>query len=139
MRLRNLMRWVPVVVASCAIAASLAAPTTAAAADARFAACPAIYPQPAWCGGGIEPTYATAGTNHVGWVYLNLNYCPPGAFCTKIHRVSTSAWSWNGSAWSSRQLRGGWVYVYPYTGEWRWAWTQESGWVAISGHRFERR
>lgn len=130
-------RWLPVVALAAATAVPLAMPTTALA-DGLVAACPAIYPRPAYCDGGTAIT-RTAGTNHVGWVYLNLNYCAPGAMCAKIYRISTNAWSWNGSAWSQGQLRGGWVYVYPYTGEWRWAWTQESGWVAISGHRFEFR
>ncbi len=136
--LRGLItRWLPVIAVATAIAASLAIPTTASA-NGLVAACPAIYPRPAYCDGGVAE-YRTAGTSHVGWVYLNLNYCAPGLMCTRIYRVSTSAWSWSGTAWSQRQLRGGWVYVYPYTGSWRWAWTQESGWVAISGHRFEIR
>ena len=133
-----LTRWLPVVAVTATAAASLVMPTTASA-DGLVAACPAIYPRPAYCGGPTHVGYATVPTSHVGWVYLNLNYCPPGAFCTKIYRISTSAWSWSGSAWSQRSLKGGWVYVYPYSGQWRWAWTQESGWVAISGHRFEIR
>ena len=75
----------------------------------------------------------------MGWVYLNLNYCAPGAMCAYIYRESTTAWHWTGTKWMQASLRGGWVYVYPYTGSWRWAWTQDSGWVAISGGRFELR
>ena len=134
---RLITRWLPVVAVATASAVSLAMPTSAPAAG-LVAACPAIYPRPAYCDGGAAES-RTAGTGHVGWVYLNLHDCAPGMFCTKIYRVSTAAWSWNGSAWSQRQLRGGWVYVYPYSGAWRWAWTQESGWVAISGQRFEIR
>jgi hypothetical protein len=83
--------------------------------------------------------YATAPVSYKGWVYLNLNYCSPHMLCAQVYRTSTSAWSWTGSSWRQSSIRGGWVYVYPYTGSWRWAWTQSSGWVAISGHRFEIR
>lgn len=83
--------------------------------------------------------YRTAGLQHVGWTYLNLNYCPPNAMCALRYRQSMNAWRWSGSSWSQTSLSGGWVYVYPYSGEWRWAWTQDSGWVAVSGGRFEVR
>ena len=135
---RLITRWLPVVAIATATAAALAIPTTASAA-APVAACPAIYPRPAYCDGPIAPGPVLASTNHVGWVYLNLNYCAPGMMCTHIYRMSTTAWSWSGSAWSQTQLNGGWVYVYPYSGAWRWTWTQESGWLAISGGRFEVR
>lgn len=84
-------------------------------------------------------SYRTAGLQHVGWTYLNLNYCPPNAMCALMYRQSMNAWRWSGSSWSQTSLSGGWVYVYPYSGEWRWAWTQDSGWVAVSGGRFEIR
>jgi hypothetical protein len=122
--------WAIVTMAVASVA-MMAAPATASA-----TVCPddgAYY-----C--GVRPVgYATAPTSYKGWVYLNLNYCPPGALCAMLYRTSTPAWSWTGSSWKQSSIRGGWVYVYPYTGEWRWAWTQESGWVAISGHRFEIR
>jgi hypothetical protein len=118
--------------------ATLAAPATASA-DVAQPYCPAIYPRPAYCSTPIPVGYATAPVSYKGWVYLNLNYCPPQALCAALYRSSTSAWSWTGSSWSQSSINGGWVYVYPYTGEWRWAWTQASGWVAISGHRFEIR
>ncbi|MCW2927443.1 MAG: hypothetical protein JWM86_1411 [Thermoleophilia bacterium] len=85
------------------------------------------------------PQTRLADVNHIGWVHLNLNYCDAGMMCPKIYRVSTGAWSWNGKAWSRTSINGGWVYVYPYTGSWRWAWTQESGWVAMDSGRFELR
>jgi len=83
--------------------------------------------------------YDTVSTRYVGWVYLNLNYCPPGMACTAIYTATTPAWRWTGRSWVQTTLAGGWVYVYPYTGSWRWAWTQSSGWVAVSGGRFELR
>jgi hypothetical protein len=129
------LAWAIATVAMASVA-MLATPTTASAAVG--VACPAIYPAPAYC--SPRPVgYATAPTSYKGWVYLNLNYCPPRAYCAMLYRTSAPAWSWSGSAWSQTSLRGGWVYVYPYTGEWRWAWTQSSGWVAITGHRFEIR
>jgi hypothetical protein len=129
---RLLVRWLPIMVLAwtCSLA-------TAAPAAALTTACPAIHPRPAWCDSQTQP--ALASPKHVGWVYLNLNYCPPGMMCALVYRQSTQAWHWTGSRWTQRSINGGWVYVYPYTGEWRWAWTQQSGWVAISGHRFEIR
>jgi hypothetical protein len=82
---------------------------------------------------------AVAPAGHIGWTYLNLNHCPVGLMCPAIYRESMVAWSWTGTAWRQTSLRQGWAYVYPYTGAWRWAWTQETGWVAVSGGRFELR
>lgn len=132
---RTMKLWWAVLALAVACTATAAAPATA---NAVAPACPAIYPRPAYCDGPIDAT-RLAGTNHVGWVYLNLNYCPPGYACALSYQVNTSAWRWSGSAWSRASLAGGWVYVYPYTGSWRWAWTQQSGWVAVSGERFEIR
>ncbi|MCW2927441.1 MAG: hypothetical protein JWM86_1409 [Thermoleophilia bacterium] len=134
---RMFVRWIPVV--ALAIAATLVS-APAAQADVRFdtRACPAIYPVPAYCYGDRDLT-RLAPTSHVGWVYLNLNYCGYAYACAAIHRFATPAWSWNGSAWTRSSIRGGWVYVSPYTGSWRWAWTQESGWVALDSGRFEIR
>ena len=120
--------WAIVTMAMASIA-MMAAPATASA---------TVCPQDPIC--SPRPVgYATVPTSYKGWVYLNLNYCPPGALCAMLYRTSTPAWSWTGTSWKQSSIRGGWVYVYPYTGEWRWAWTQDSGWVAISGHRFEYR
>lgn len=132
MRRRTIV-WAAIATMLVAAFATAAAPATAAA---TTAACPAIYPRPAYC----DVSHRTlARTSHVGWVYLNLNHCPPGMMCAALYRATTPAWSWTGSAWRQSSLRQGWVYVYPYTGAWRWAWTQQSGWVAISGGRFEIR
>lgn len=107
-------------------AAELVAPRCISPTDGAFARCAPVQPR-------------TAGLQHVGWTYLNLNYCPTGMMCAALYRDSMSAWSWTGSAWRPSTLRQGWVYVYPYTGEWRWAWTQSTGWVAVTGGRFELR
>jgi hypothetical protein len=132
-------RWITLA-ALTLVTASAAVPAGASAADVAAARC--IQPI-----GGAYPTRcampqyqpATAGLQHVGWTYLNLNYCAPGMACLAIYRDSMSAWSWSGTAWRPSSLRQGWVYVYPYTGSWRWAWTQSTGWVAVTGGRFELR
>lgn len=79
-----------------------------------------------------------AQLDHVGWVYLKNNSCPPGMMCTLQYRIQP-AWAWTSSGWKSASLNDGWVYVYPYTGRWRWAWTQRTGWLAVSGGTFEIR
>ena len=77
-------------------------------------------------------TYASP--KYKGWTYLE-STCPQGAQCFWAGQIS--AWRWSGSAWSSANLRAAqWVYVYPYTGEWRWAWTQQTGWVATNQGSF---
>lgn len=75
-------------------------------------------------------------SSHVGWVYLDLNFCPSDRFCATIYRDRTAAWRWTGTTWQQTSIRGGSVYVYPYSKPWRWAWTQESGWVAVHDQRF---
>lgn len=95
----------------------------------------AIYPPPAGC----VNRDGTAGLLAEGWVHLNLNHCPTGRVCAAIYRHSMPAWRWTGRAWVQSSLQQGWVYVSPYTGQWRWAWTQRTGWVAVTGGRFEFR
>ena len=143
MKLRRIaLCWLPVLVAAVMMSLVSAAPASAAASPAI--ACPMIhYFNPnGWpvdqCGKPIRPA-SLASTSHIGWVYLNLNYCAPKMMCTQMYRMSASAWSWSGTAWNKASINNGWVYVYPYTGEWRWAWTQESGWVAMNTGRFEIR
>jgi hypothetical protein len=77
-------------------------------------------------------TYASPA--YKGWTYLE-STCPQGAACFWSGQIG--AWRWSGTAWSQTNLRAAqWVYVYPYTGEWRWAWTQATGWVATNSGRF---
>jgi hypothetical protein len=133
---RHLWRWATVAaLALVASAAALPATSSAATAEAAIARCAGV--PGARCVVPLRP--ATAGLNHVGWTYLNLNYCAPGMACIALYRDSMAAWSWSGSAWRATSIRQGWAYVYPYTGSWRWAWTQDTGWVAVSGGRFELR
>lgn len=132
---RLLTRWLPIAALAAACSLATAAPAGAAAPyDPTCDIGMRAIPLPQHC---YEPRLA--GTNHVGWVYLNLNHCPAGMMCALVHRQSTSAWRWTSAGWTKATIDGGWVYVYPYSGEWRWAWTHASGWVAISGHRFEIR
>src|SRR5690606_8880410 len=89
----------------------------------------------------IFAEYKTAGLSHIGWTYLNLNYCPPNMACPMIYRESMTAWRWSGR-WTAVPLVQGWVYVHPHTwygSPWRWAYTQSTGWVTVSGGRFEIR
>jgi len=93
------------------------------------------------------PSYQSVPVGHVGWTYLNLNYCPPETNCTRIYRTAIGAYSWTigayswtNGAWAQTQLTGDqWAYVYPYSSPWRCAWTQRTGWVAVSSGRFELR
>ena len=84
---------------------------------------------------------------HVGWV----SYSPVGPYvctrgggdvvggvvsqpwssCNYSQAVSGLAYRWTGQGWVAVQLPRGYVYVSPYTGNWRWAWTQSTGWVAV--------
>jgi hypothetical protein len=130
---RHIWRWLTVAMLAAAATTALAgAPASASAADViNCFRAPCDIARPA--------EYRTAGVSYKGWTYLNLNHCPQGALCRMAFRESMSAWSWTGSKWVGATLKGGWVYVYPYTGNWRWAWTQKSGWVAVDSGRFEIR
>lgn len=45
---------------------------------------------------------------------------------------SAPVYQWTGSDWRAFALQGDvQVWVQPYTGGWSWAWTQQTGWVAI--------
>jgi len=129
--------WVIAAVLLASIITALATTAAAPASADAAVACPAIYPRPAYCDGNDGP--ALAGVNYTGWVYLELNHCPRGVVCRMYYRESAGAWSWTGNRWVQSSIKGGWVYVSPYTGTWRWAWTRQSGWVAITGERFEKR
>lgn len=91
------------------------------------------------CAPQKEPAIQLAPLSHTGWVYLNLNYCAPGYACTLAYVTSISAWKWTGKAWQTGSINGGWVYVAPFGGGYRWAYTAQSGWVALSNGRFEIR
>lgn len=121
--------WLTVAALSVALVVSIAAPTTASADIGGTAATRCL---------GCYQTLA-APLSYTGWTRLNLNYCAPGTMCAAIYRVSTTAWRWNGiTGWSQTSLPGNQlVYVAPYSAPFRWAWTESTGWVAVSGGRFE--
>ncbi len=63
-------------------------------------ACPAIYPQPAYCS---QPSTAVA-----------------------------YRWNAKSRSWSTLRIYGGTqVYIYPFSGDWMWIWTQRTDWLAI--------
>ena len=119
-----------------AIAIAIGAPTSASAEGVSVCV---VEPVANACGGPQKMQPQLAGLGHTGWVYLNLNYCATGMVCAAIYRDSIAAWKWNNTGWTAGSIRGGWVYVAPFGSGYRWAWTQASGWVAISGYRFEIR
>lgn len=140
---RSIHRWLTIGALAIASTIALAIPTGASATVIK--PCP-IYNAATDATAGISACqqfpadYPTAPLSYIGWTYLNLNYCPAGAMCALAHHTSMPAWKWTGSAWKQTTLADGrWVYTYPYTGSWRWAWTQEGGWVAVTGGRFEIR
>ncbi|MBC7462031.1 MAG: hypothetical protein H7287_11765 [Thermoleophilia bacterium] len=91
------------------------------------------------CAPQKAPAIQLAPLGYSGWTYLNLNYCAPGMACTLMYRADTPAWKWTGKAWATGSINGGWVYVAPFGGNFRWAYTTQSGWVALSTGRFEIR
>lgn len=126
--------WALAIVAAMIVSMAIAFPAVASAGAAGSG-----LPTKAVGSGAAAAEYRTAATTHRGWVYLNLNYCAPGRACAAIHAVSTTAYRWTGRSWSTVALPGGWVYVSPYTGQWRWAWTKQTGWLVVGTGRFELR
>jgi hypothetical protein len=136
---RTARYWLPILAAALTCTLVAAAPAGATVIDRCDIGRTTVI-APDYCNHRPLPEqFRTAGTSYKGWTYLNLNHCGSGLMCTQVYRMSMSAWSWTGSTWSRASLNNGWVYVYPYTGEWRWAWTQSSGWVAVNSGRFEIR
>lgn len=121
---RLLSHWLPIAIV---VALASLAWTSTASATARTMPCNS------WnCG----PTTAPVPLSYTGWVYLKLPKCPVGAHCFIADRTHADGWRWTGYAWTRAQVREGSVYVTPYTGQWRWVYTYESGWVAVTGHTF---
>jgi hypothetical protein len=125
--------WLALTLVIVSLAVAIAAPSQASAAT-----CLTISRDGNVCGRAVIPSTPLASLGYTGWTRLNLNYCASGRICAALYRTTTLAWSWTGTQWVQASLRGGYVYVAPYSGQWRWAWTQDTGWVAISGGRFER-
>lgn len=56
----------------------------------------------------------------------------PAYACIALAPAPVVAWRWTGSSWAKSGLDiGTAAYFAPYATGWRWAWTQETGWVAI--------
>ncbi|MCW2923515.1 MAG: hypothetical protein JWM98_919 [Thermoleophilia bacterium] len=90
--------------------------------------------------GGSAQRERVAPADYVGWVYLDLDPCARDTdACGTYVPEWTLGWNVVNGQWHATGIQGGWVYVSPYTGKWRWAWNQRSGWVALYDARFERR
>ena len=148
---RRSTRWLALALTAATFlaTAAVAGPTAATAAPCAPTVANCQLPQCEWGADGFAPPtdcsvvgYRTAGLTHVGWTYHVPNHCPAGQLCAQgggVDYWTAPAWRWSGSRWVATRLSAGWVYVYPYTGQWRWAWTQSTGWVAVTGSRFEVR
>lgn len=68
-----------------------------------------------------------------GWVYVRAapvySACARDAYC----RTYVGVYQWSGYGWRNglSARRGVRVYAYPFSGQWHWAWTQQTGWLAI--------
>ena len=77
-----------------------------------------------------------APLSYTGWVQL-VDPCPAGMVGVTCTPGSAAAWRWNGYSWSQQHImRDQMVYVAPFSGQWRWVWTQRTGWLAITGQQF---
>ncbi len=69
---------------------------------------------------------------YMGWAKVDANYCAPGFVCAEMFRTSVVAWIWEGSQWRQSSLpHGTRVYAWPFGWGYHWAWTQQTGWVAV--------
>ena len=119
-------RWLAV--ACLTLAALVAAPSAASATSA----CPGS------CGSFEGPVARPVPTNYVGWAAFTPDAPDCRAAICVGEELTAPAWRWTGTSWRPAYLPGGFVYVYPYSGDWRWAWTARTGWVAIYGAHFYR-
>jgi hypothetical protein len=88
----------------------------------------------------MSPTVVRS--SHQGWVHVRdvPRACPAiypaPAYCSAPARVT--AWQWTYSGWQQSSIGGGTrVYAWPYSGQWHWIWTQQTGWLAIETARLE--
>lgn len=126
-RHRTYRRWCTATIAMLAlVVAALAAPAGAHAAGTPICT---VSGQASEC--HADGRVLLAGPNEVGWVYLTLNYCAPGRACTREYMMSTLAYRWSSNRWVQASIGEGWVYVYPFSGNWRWVYTSSTGWLAI--------
>lgn len=91
---------------------------------------------PEVCGGTIAPEILHPSSTYIGWGYTRgLGICPPGAMCIWSGEIRVPAWRWNG-AWNATTVDTGTrVWIYPFSGEWRWIWTSSTGWLAMQQDR----
>jgi hypothetical protein len=55
-----------------------------------------------------------------------------GVGCTYGGPLTYAAWRWGARGWTSApRVHGSSVYIYPYTGGWRWTWSRDAGWSAM--------
>jgi hypothetical protein len=46
--------------------------------------------------------------------------------------ASSTQWRWTGAQWAKQNVAlGTWMWVQPYAVGWSWAWTAQTGWVAV--------
>lgn len=70
----------------------------------------------------VPASSAAVGETYKGWGHT----VNPGT------TASVSAWRWDGAAWQSSPLQDQLqVWIQPFASGWAWAWTAQSGWVAI--------
>ena len=82
--------------------------------------------------GRVVDRYAV--TNPCGFSMLPYDYDDPIPMvaCLAVMPAPVSAWRWTGGGWMATSIDiGRSAYLAPYAAGWRWAWTKETGWVAI--------
>jgi hypothetical protein len=83
--------------------------------------------------GRVVSTYMT-GPSPCGYSLLPYDIDEPRPMIACLMMVRPiPAWRWTGTEWvSTPGLHDGQkAYLAPYATGWRWAWTQETGWLAI--------
>jgi hypothetical protein len=79
---------------------------------------------------------AAVGQHYKGWAYVNASGCRPQAPCPRIRYHETTAWHWTGYQWNARRLNDDTlIYAWPYAQGWHWAWTNETGWLALPSYK----
>ncbi len=100
----------------------------------RVCAAPASdYPH--YAGWGRVVTKFTTDKDPCGFNLFPYDIDDPRPMIACIAMVqSVPAWRWDGSKWVEygELYPGAKAYFYPFASGWRWAWTQESGWVAVA-------
>lgn len=99
--------------------------------NVRICAAPATD-FPRYAGWGRILDGRTLGTICGAFTMFPQDADEPQVRCPMPMPRPVTSWKWSGSTWSSGTLEtfipGAQVYVYPYSGGWRWVWTRDSGW-----------